>query len=404
MRNAYLALTDGIAGLLDLNGAGAPLATTGNTFASLVLGITEKNPQIVPPEAQQDDVNMAALLQNVAGTLTAPLPEVASLVGNVVSLLTNETDADDAQLAEALKALGAKIEAVSGGQNVDGRARAELRRVLLEQTGSQAFSQLSLAGKAAFLTLAESLGAYTAQEITSLDAGLDAIAGALTGNTTKLQEKLTGLANQLADKTVSDEAREAVVDGFAQAAALLTGNDPKVLALKKAIDDPANNNQASPADLVGILARHIPDTVVTQYLSDFATAGAALQGLRGSLNGIVPSPIGSGWEEAIHDFLKFENNTDAGILIGDLDDAINFVKDRLIDLGGVQTKLTSLLDVLTASETAEDSVASRFGDADLAKEQVELAKLQLFSQLATAQAAAANTLPSQLIAGLFGGG
>jgi flagellin-like hook-associated protein FlgL len=141
--------------------------------------------------------------------------------------------------------------------------------------------------------------------------------------------------------------------------------------------------------------RHIPDA-----------QNQGIQSLLGSLKAAPLSPTdpGSSWEEAIHDFLKFENNTDAGILIGDLDDAINFVKDRLIDLGGVQTKLTSLLDILTASETAEDSVASRFGDADLAKEQVELAKLQLFSQLATAQAAAANTLPSQLIAGLFGGG
>jgi flagellin-like hook-associated protein FlgL len=386
MRNAYLALTDSIAGVLDLNAAGAPLATNGNTFASLVLGITEKNPQVVPADARLDDVNMAALLQNVAGALAGTLPEVASLMNNVVSLLANETDGDDAQLATALRALGAKIEAISGGQNVDGEVRAELRRVLLEQTGSQAFNQLSLSGKAAYLTLAESLGAYTAQEIASLDAHLDAIANALIVDTTELQEQLAGLANQLADETVSGEERQAVIGGFAEAAAFLEGDDANVIALKNALDDPGNDDQVNPSDLVGILTRHIPNTQ------------------NQTLQSLLSNSVDWDWENAIQDFLKFDDNTDAGTLIGGVDDAINFVKDALINLGGVQTKLTSLQDILTTSETAEDSVASRFGDADLAKEQVELAKLQLFSQLATAQVAAANTLPSQLIAGLFGGG
>ncbi len=67
------------------------------------------------------------------------------------------------------------------------------------------------------------------------------------------------------------------------------------------------------------------------------------------------------------------------------DSAIHTVNDPFLDLGRVPTKPTILEDIQAASRTAEESVASRFGDADLAREQIERTKLQLFSQLATTQ-------------------
>jgi flagellin len=97
------------------------------------------------------------------------------------------------------------------------------------------------------------------------------------------------------------------------------------------------------------------------------------------------------------------NNDEARESIALIDFAINSVKDQLIDLGGLQSKLTKLEDILSSSIVAEESVASRFGDADLAREQVELAKLQLFNQLTTAQVATANTMPLQILGSLLGG-
>jgi flagellin-like hook-associated protein FlgL len=83
-----------------------------------------------------------------------------------------------------------------------------------------------------------------------------------------------------------------------------------------------------------------------------------------------------------------------------IDFAINTVKDQLNELGDIQTRFTSLRNILSTSRAAEESAASRFGNADLAREQVELAKLQLFNQLATAQTARANAAPAQLLGAL----
>ena len=386
LQNAYWAFTDNIVGVLDINGPGAPLSQAPNTLASLAVGITETNPVPVPPEAELDDLNMAGLLQSAAGAMAPAFPDIASSMSAVAGLLADQNDGNDNLLAGALATLGAQIEAVSGGQNeVDGAIRAELRRVLLEQTATDAFNNLSFPGKAAYLTLAETLGAYTAEQIAGLDAQLDAVADALSIDATGLYQQLTGLAEQLTDETVSGADREAVIAGLARTATFLDEDDEEVLALRNVLDDPNNNHETNPLDLVGILARHIPDA-----------QNQALQTL-------MANPVDRDWGNAIEDFLILQDSADAQALLTGVDEAIDFVKDELINLGGTQTKLTSLQDLMSTSQIAEDSVASRFGDADLAKEQVEIAKLQLFSQLATAQTAAANMLPSQLIAGLLGG-
>lgn len=103
------------------------------------------------------------------------------------------------------------------------------------------------------------------------------------------------------------------------------------------------------------------------------------------------------------DGINVFNNEEARESIAIIDFAINAVKDQLIELGGAQTRLSRLADILASSIAAEESVASRFGDADMAREQVELAKLELFNQLTTAQAATANTFPAQVIGSLLGG-
>jgi len=64
---------------------------------------------------------------------------------------------------------------------------------------------------------------------------------------------------------------------------------------------------------------------------------------------------------------------------------------------GPRDRLTDLEDILATHAAAEESVASRFGDADRAREQVERVKLQLFNQLATAQSPEASADPLSLV-------
>jgi len=388
LQNAYWAFTDNIVGVLDLNGPGAPLSQAPNTLGSAILGITETNPPAVPPGGEFDDINMANLLLSAAGSLSEQFPNVAATMNQVVALLANENDGDDAQLAGALALLGEQLEVVSGGEDVDGAIRAELRRALLEQTGTESFNNLSFPGKAAYLTLAEAFGAYTTDQIASLDAKLDAIAATLVMDPTNLQNQLATLADELADETVSGTDREAVLNGLKAMATALHGDEDSVAMLRNVLDDPTNDEQTNPFDLVGILSRYIPD--VQNEALGAILSHTEIEDLAHAIQGF-------------HNFLELDDNADFQALLAATDNAINFVKDELINLGGTQTKLTSLQNLMSISQIAEDSVASRFGDADLAKEQVEIAKLQLFSQLATAQTAAANMLPSQLIAGLLGG-
>jgi len=98
------------------------------------------------------------------------------------------------------------------------------------------------------------------------------------------------------------------------------------------------------------------------------------------------------------------DNESARLAIARVDAAVNALKDQLNDLGAYQLKLSVLEDLLAVSIVTEQSQKSRFGDADIAREQLDLTRLQLTQQLLTSTLAAANVMPSQIIAGLLGGG
>ncbi len=70
----------------------------------------------------------------------------------------------------------------------------------------------------------------------------------------------------------------------------------------------------------------------------------------------------------------------------------NTVQDQLNELGIAQSRLSNHKNILVTRTAAEQSVANRFGAADLAREQVEHIKLQLFNQLATARTVSAQAL------------
>ena len=86
-----------------------------------------------------------------------------------------------------------------------------------------------------------------------------------------------------------------------------------------------------------------------------------------------------------------------------VDDAIDRLKDALNDMGTTGRTLDALADVLAVRMAAEESEASRFGDADASVEAAAINKMQLLEQLAFAQLSAMNAQPGIVLGALLGG-
>ncbi len=80
----------------------------------------------------------------------------------------------------------------------------------------------------------------------------------------------------------------------------------------------------------------------------------------------------------------------ARAIIDDVDDAINNVTSELSDLGASQNRLSFKESNLETTRTNLNAAQSRIEDADFAKEQTQVAKLQVQQQSGTAQLAQAN--------------
>lgn len=78
--------------------------------------------------------------------------------------------------------------------------------------------------------------------------------------------------------------------------------------------------------------------------------------------------------------------------------AINSVKTALQLVGANLQRMTVKTENLGVARLNMVAAASRIMDADLAAEQLELAKYQILQQTATAQLAAANTAPASVLA------
>jgi len=83
-----------------------------------------------------------------------------------------------------------------------------------------------------------------------------------------------------------------------------------------------------------------------------------------------------------------------------IDTAINTLADRQMDLGQYQTRLSSKEANLKTQVTKTEAVRSTIEDADFAKEQMEVMKLQILQQTSLSSLSQANTAP-QLVLSLF---
>lgn len=83
-----------------------------------------------------------------------------------------------------------------------------------------------------------------------------------------------------------------------------------------------------------------------------------------------------------------------------VDAAINTVNSELGAIGGQANRLSTKEANLTTAITNTEAAKSRILDADIAKEQIAVVKLQILQQTATAQLAQANAMP-QVFLSLF---
>ena len=81
-----------------------------------------------------------------------------------------------------------------------------------------------------------------------------------------------------------------------------------------------------------------------------------------------------------------------------VDNAIKTVTQQLQYVGSLINRLDVKETNLVVSMTNTEAAASRIFDADIAKEQVEAAKLMILQQTATAQLAQANASPQGVLA------
>ena len=89
--------------------------------------------------------------------------------------------------------------------------------------------------------------------------------------------------------------------------------------------------------------------------------------------------------------------------IGTLSTVINKLSDRLAGLGSDMKRLSFKEQNVKTAKTNYAAARSQIEDADFAKEQMEIAKLQILQQTATASLTQANSAP-QAVLSLVGGG
>lgn len=95
--------------------------------------------------------------------------------------------------------------------------------------------------------------------------------------------------------------------------------------------------------------------------------------------------------------LVVDSHANANAAIASVDSAIQSVADMLGELGDSQSRLSFKSENLQTSITNNEASRSRIEDADFAKEQMEIAKLQILQQTGIASMAQANSAPQGVL-------
>jgi len=84
-------------------------------------------------------------------------------------------------------------------------------------------------------------------------------------------------------------------------------------------------------------------------------------------------------------------------MLGTIDAAITTIANKLADIGDSQKRLSFKQDALSIAITNNESARSRIEDADFAKEEMNITKLQILQQTGTAALAQANAGPQSIL-------
>ncbi len=84
-------------------------------------------------------------------------------------------------------------------------------------------------------------------------------------------------------------------------------------------------------------------------------------------------------------------------LLSSIDTAITTISNKLGSIGDSQKRLTFKQDALGIAINNNEAARSRIADADFAKEQMEIVKLQILQQTGTAAVAQANAAPQSVL-------
>ncbi|HUF08142.1 MAG TPA: flagellin, partial [Rhodothermales bacterium] len=95
--------------------------------------------------------------------------------------------------------------------------------------------------------------------------------------------------------------------------------------------------------------------------------------------------------------LDVTSTASAGSTLALIDTAIAALSTRLSSIGDNQKRLTFKLENLQTSMNNYEAARSRIADADFAKEQLEIVKLQILQQTGTATLAQSNAAPQSIL-------
>ncbi|RMF61114.1 MAG: flagellin [Calditrichaeota bacterium] len=91
------------------------------------------------------------------------------------------------------------------------------------------------------------------------------------------------------------------------------------------------------------------------------------------------------------------SSTNLSTTLNSIDNYISTVTSELQKVGSLISRLDVKESTLLTSITNTDAAASRILDADIAKEQLEITKMQILQQTATLQLAQANAMPQNVL-------
>jgi len=221
----------------------------------------------------------------------------------------------------------------------------------------------------------------------------------------KLEAKIRGQSQALANigdaksmLTVGEGALNTVMD-------ILQTMKEKVV--QAANDTMGSDERTTIKNHLDALSAEITDTLNTAEFNGtklFDTSNVTLSFQIGATSSdtfqVVITSLSVGGLSVATSNLIVSSAASAASTLDAIDTAIKTIADRLADLGDSQKRLTFKADNLLTSTNNYEAARMRIADADFAKEQMEIARLQILQQTGTAALAQANSAP-QAVLSLF---